>query len=321
MGREKKKALSVEKIYKYDISKSNTFVISAAFDYSLIEQKVVNYIIMKIQPDVIENTTNKDNNSDRDPLTYDIDFDELCKMSGMKICGMNYKQIQNAIESLMDKRINVKMPNLGTTGLHFLDRYIYFDNKGFASVKIDDRMIPLVLEFQNNFLRYNPKYTMLAKSKYTIRIYEWLKATMDKRHSGIKKRVLGITKDIDFVQMSHEEKKAYVKKYNEVDEQEYEIRIKMSVFRENLGIGTNIKGYKMLYNKILSKCMDEVNDQTDIFIKSISYSSDTDEIIFITGYKTAIERYALDQIIEEKINNVYLPKSNAEKNENTDSDI
>ncbi len=313
MGREKKKALSIDKIYKYDISKSNTFVISAAFDYSLIEQKIVNYIITKIQPDAVENATNKDNSPEREPLTYDIDFDELCKMSGMLICGRNYDYIKAAIESLRDKRINVRLPkNDGITGISFIDRYVYYENKGYASVRLDSRMIPLIIKMKDNFLKYNPRYTMLAKSKYTIRIYEWLKASMDKRQSGIKKQA-GITKDINFTQMDRNEKREYVNKYTKVRNLDYEIRIRMQIFRENLGIGTNIKGYKMLYNKILSKCMDEINEQSDIMIKSIEYISDVDELVFTTSYKNHIELQVLNQIIEEKINNVYLPKTETSK--------
>jgi len=307
MGRKKKTELSIEKVYKYDISKSNTFVMTAAFDYSLIETKLFNYILTKVHPD-----DEKKNNVEEelDPLSYIVDFDEFCKMAGMKICGVSYQYIKTGLENLMKKIINMKIDigtsDSGTTGIHFLDRYLYFDKKGYAIVRIDDRMIPFVIKMNSNFLKYNPRYTMLADSKYTDRIYNYLKASMDKRQSGIKKGVMGTFKKDDFIRMSKEEKDKYVEEYKKMREQTYEISVDIQEFKYILNISPNIKGYKMLESKVLDKSRKEINAFSNIFIEDISYSDQTNKITFKVRYKEATEICKVNMNISEKINNTYL---------------
>ena len=304
MGRAKKTALSVDKVYQYDISKANSFVISAAFDYTLIEQKIVNYIAMKIHPPKLD-----DSNNVVYDLIYDIDYSEICKMSAMPINGRSYTYITKAITNLKVKNLDVQMPNKKITGISFFTRYEYLAGSGLATVELDTRTVPLVMRMKDDFLKYNPRYTMLCKSKYSIRIYEWLKATMDKQQWSAKKSspTLKINND-KIPYMTKKEKEEFFQAHKAIREKDYIIKIDIDIFKENLGIGSSIEGFKMMESRILNKARTELNEWSDILITDISFNNETNNIRFVANYKTASELALLNVKIEDKINSVYLPK-------------
>lgn len=312
MGRKAKEKLDIEELYRYPIAKSNDYAINSVFDFTLIEQKLVNYICTKVSKPIIS-----DDNTIIYNLDYKVDFDEFCKMSGMKICGSSYQLIKKSLEGLMKKIINVKMPNGEYTGIHFLDRYAYAARKGYANVRIDDRMIPFIIALEKNFLKYSSKYGMLFNSKYSSRILEYLKAKLAKvrggKMSALRKKYNVYSSD-DITKLEDDKKKEYFSKHTRIVNSVYEERININLLKTRLFIGKSIEGYKMLYNRILKKSIEEINKLSDVYI-SIDFDNKTDDIIFKVRGKNLTELAETGLVIDKYVNDVYLGDINSQDEE------
>ena len=78
----------------------------------------------------------------------------------------------------------------------------------------------------------------------------------------------------------------------------------METYKNNLAVPKSIEGYKMLANKILSRCKEEINMLSDIMIEDCFYEKKTNSIIIKTRLKTTEELTIVDEIIEKLINDI-----------------
>jgi len=153
-------------IRSYKIIKSNELIQKSKYELSAQEQKIILYLISKVKPD------------DETFITTEFDIIEFCCVCGIDIkAGKNRKDIISAIKEVADRSIWVRLENNKITTLRWIDKPVIDELTGMMQVKLDDLLKPFLTKLKNNFTQFELIYTLAMKSKYSIRLYEILKAT------------------------------------------------------------------------------------------------------------------------------------------------
>ena len=145
------------------VVKSNELIQKSRFSLSALEQKIILYIISKIKPE------------DTELKEYCFDLREMCRVCGISYSGKNYLNFKDSIKALRDKSFWIETPRKLYT-VSWIERVEIDKYQTTVSVKLDDRLLPYLLNLRECFTSYELNYTLLMKSKYSIRIYELLKS-------------------------------------------------------------------------------------------------------------------------------------------------
>lgn len=153
--------LTKERSFK--VVKSNDLIQKARFDLNAQQQKIIYWLISKIQPD------------DTELKTIDFKLIEFCKICGINYnSGTNYKQIKDAIKKLADKSVWVKTENGAETLVRWIEKPII--NNGTVKLKIDDDMKPFLINLKQQFTQFELYNVLPMKGKYSMRLYELFKS-------------------------------------------------------------------------------------------------------------------------------------------------
>jgi plasmid replication initiation protein len=146
------------------VVKANELITKSRFSLSTQQQKIVLYLISQIKP------------YDEDFILYSFSIREFCAICGINInSGTNYRELKEQIKAIADKSLWVKLENGKETLLRWIEKPYIDEMNGTIEIKLDRDMKPYLLELQSNFTRYELIYTLRFKSKYSIRLYEYLK--------------------------------------------------------------------------------------------------------------------------------------------------
>jgi len=147
------------------VTKSNELIQKSRFSLSLQQQKIMSYIISKVSP-----------NDDEFKL-YEFTIPEFCKVCGIdEHNGTTYADIKDAIKSICDKSIWVQTANGKETLLRWIEKPYIDAGSGNIQIRLDDDMRPYLLQIQNNFTSYELVWVLHFKSKYGIRLYEFIRS-------------------------------------------------------------------------------------------------------------------------------------------------
>lgn len=163
------------------VVKHNDLIQNAIFDLSVLQQKILIYLISKIMPGA----------SEIDNIVFSIS--EFCRCVGIDYKnGANYIYIRDVLHELSD--INIKVKENGVyKNKRIIDTYELPEGVGIGTVNLHHTMKPYLLNLKNNFTKYQLFYILDFKSKYSIRLYELFKSNEYKRNFKI---------DIDLLQKS-----------------------------------------------------------------------------------------------------------------------
>jgi plasmid replication initiation protein len=149
----------------YSIVKANVLIQQSRFYLNTQEQKIILYLISKIQPD------------DDEFKSYAFHINEFCRICEIDDNnGKNYKNIKDTLKGLRDKSIWVEIAKGRHTTLGWLSCVTIDENSGVVDIKLDDRMKPFLLQLKEHFTQYSFYYILAMKSQYSIKIYELLKS-------------------------------------------------------------------------------------------------------------------------------------------------
>lgn len=148
------------------VVKSNELIQKSRFSLSALEQKIILYIISKIKPE------------DSELKEYCFDMREVCRVCGISYNGKNYQNFKDSIKALRDKSFWIETPRKIYT-VSWIERVEIDKYQTTVSVKLDDRLLPYLINLRECFTTYELSYTLLMKSKYSIRIYELLKSYVE----------------------------------------------------------------------------------------------------------------------------------------------
>ena len=157
--------IDIEKDYHALVVKNNDLIQKSRFSLSTQEQKIILYLISKIEKD------------DEDFKLYRFKIKEFCDICGIdKIGGKEYKSLKDSLKKIADKSLWITLPNGVDTLLRWIEKpYIDYTN-GVIEIRLDRDMKPYLLQLKENFTSYEIFYTLVLRSKYSIRLYELVKS-------------------------------------------------------------------------------------------------------------------------------------------------
>ncbi len=155
--------LAAEDARLQTVVKSNELVQRSRYKLSLLEQKVVLFLISKIRPE------------DEAFHEYQFHMRDLCQLMGISCNPKNYKNFRDAIQHLSDKSFWVETETKDMLCRWVLDATIV-KGDGTITIRLDDKLKPYLLQLQQQFTAFSLEYVLLMQNKYSIRIYELLKS-------------------------------------------------------------------------------------------------------------------------------------------------
>lgn len=160
------------------IVKANSLIQKSRFSLSTQQQKILLFIISQISM------------FDEEFKLYDFEITEFCRICGIDIHqGNNYKLLKEQIKSISDKSLWIKLENGKETLLRWIEKPYIDEKSGRIQIKLDEDMKPYLLQLKEKFTEYEMIYTLNFKSKYSIRLYEYLKSIHYKELEEYKKTI------------------------------------------------------------------------------------------------------------------------------------
>ena len=106
---------------------------------------------------------------------YSFEIKEFCKVCGIEPKGDMYNLIKAQIKDIADKSLWIETEN-GETLVRWIEKPYIDKKRGRIQMKLDEDMKPYLLQLKEKFTEYELIYTLNFKSKYSIRLYEYLKS-------------------------------------------------------------------------------------------------------------------------------------------------
>lgn len=147
-----------------NVVKSNVLIQKTRYCLSVQEQKILFYLVSKIQPE------------DKELLEYSFEIKDFCKLVGIDWSnGANYAYIKNTILELTKKVFWLDTGESEIT-VRWLDRGEILKGSGCIKLKLDKYLMPYLLELKSHFTQYNLYFILAMRSQYSVRLYELLKS-------------------------------------------------------------------------------------------------------------------------------------------------
>lgn len=147
------------------VVKANDLIQKSRFNLSLLQQKIVLYLIAQIKP------------WDEDFTLYEFSIKEFCDICGIEQKGgRNYNMLKQAIKEIADKSLWVTLPNGKETLMRWIEKPYIDEHSGTIQIRLDKDMKPYLLQLQDNFTQYELFWTIQFKRKYSVRLYELAKS-------------------------------------------------------------------------------------------------------------------------------------------------
>ena len=206
------------------VVKSNTLIQKSRYRLTNEEQRILLYLISKIRPDEKENR-----------------YHTVSILEYAKVCGVNikdnkglYAYVKKTIKSLADKSFWISFDGRTEKLLRWIDKAEINKYLGDISIKLNDELMPYLLQLKSNYTQYRLLYVLtMHSSKYSIRMYELFRSYL---YQG----------------------KTETEKIFEVDSFMRLIGIEDKV------IETYLQNITMFKKNVISKALEEINERTDI---------------------------------------------------------
>lgn len=157
--------LEIENKRQKNIYKANELITKSRFTLSAQQQKIVLYLISQINP------------FDDEFKLYEFSIKEFCEICNINTSsGRNYEMIKKQIKAIADKSIWIELADGKETLLRWIEKPYIDKEKGTVKIKLDNDMKPFLLQLNSNYTKYELYFILHFKSKYTIRLYEYIKA-------------------------------------------------------------------------------------------------------------------------------------------------
>lgn len=130
---------------------------------SLLEQKILLYVISRIKPD------------DTELKEQTFELPEFCRVCGIAIAGTNYQHIKDAIRKLSNRTMWLCDDEVDTT-VKWIAKATIYKKTGKVKIRLDEDMIPYLLLLKENYTMYPLHSIIKMNTKYGILLYELLKS-------------------------------------------------------------------------------------------------------------------------------------------------
>lgn len=155
-----KEASKVKLTHK--VVKGNELIQKAKSDLTVVELKLISYVVSLIKP------------TDSEFQKYEIKISDFSDITGSSSKNI-YKEFRRLIDSLDDKAFWIKI-NDKYFKFRWFSESTYMINKGTIQVVLNSQIKKYLIDLEKNFTEYELYNVMAFKSKYSIRLYEILKS-------------------------------------------------------------------------------------------------------------------------------------------------
>ena len=236
------------------VIKSNDLIQMSRFSLTLQQQKIILYLISQITP------------LDEEFRLYEFSISEFCRVCGIDgASGKNYRSLKTAIKEIRDKSIWIALGDGRETTLAWIEKPYINQGNGTIQVRLDQDMMPFLLQLKQNFTQYEIIWTLHFKSKYTIRLYELVKS------------------------IHYHELEIYQKEYK-IDE------------LKGLLDGEKYREYRDFKRRVLIPSVDEINRFSDktVFFEEVKQGRKVTAIVFTISSKDSLSALKIKSEIEKE---------------------
>jgi plasmid replication initiation protein len=145
------------------VVKSNDLIRNGRFSLTVTEQRIILYLISKI------------NRTDTELLEYEFDIKDFCEVCGIDYIN-NLTQLKDTIKALRDRSIWITLPNGAETTVSWIEKPYLYKNTRKIKIRLDKDMLPYLIQVKDNFTKYELIAILALKSKFSLRLYELFKS-------------------------------------------------------------------------------------------------------------------------------------------------
>lgn len=153
----------IEKARYQLVVKSNDLIRNSRFSLNVVEQRIVLYLISKIEPE------------DRAFTEYQFKIKDFCEVCGIDPRA-NFTQIKDSIRNLANKSMWIKTGPHEDSLVRWIEKAKINYGTGELTLRIDEDLRGYLLGIRSNFSAYELIAILGLKSKYAIRLYELFKS-------------------------------------------------------------------------------------------------------------------------------------------------
>lgn len=254
----------IEETRNYIVVKSNNLVLNSRYQYTTNQQKMIAFICSKIKP-ILKN------DKEQYQLEYEFEIIDYIRLMGIKKTGDAYNDIKAILKSLRDKSFWLELHNGSETTVSWINKVTISKKSGLVKYRLDEDLAPYLFELQEKYLSYGLINILNFKSKYSIRMYEMLKAHYNMKRSQYGKK-RHETPTIEWV-VDLDNLKHILMLDTETEKDKY-------------------KNFKDFRKKVLETAQKEINELSDtqFNFEPITKGRKTVKVMFIIKYKNSIER-------------------------------
>lgn len=164
----KRDILSAQSMY---VVKGNDLIQKSRYSLSLMEQKAILFMISKIKP------------TDKPFTEYEFSIKDFCLACNLNTQAGTYSRyVRNLLDKLGEKVITVELDKGKTLKAHWYSSSIIDDNTDSMRFVFDKNISPYLFELKSFYTQYSIEYALPMRSKYGIRLYEFLKSVKSKSY-------------------------------------------------------------------------------------------------------------------------------------------
>jgi plasmid replication initiation protein len=164
----------------YLVTKSNYFIMNSHYDLSLEEQKLILTLASMVQP------------QDTEFKEYEFKIKNFIELLGVKDQS-RYTEVPKITKELMKKVFEIR-EGKDILQLSWLSSARYKTGEGIVILKFDSNLKPYMLQLGTEFTKYKLANILSMKSKYSPRMYEFLKCNEFKKQGYIEIEVAELRK-------------------------------------------------------------------------------------------------------------------------------
>ena len=157
------------------VTKGNELIQKGQFDLSLQQQKIILFLIAQISP------------KDEDFKIHEFSISEFCRACGIAYNGRSLHELGEALLRMRREVVLIKRgrdedgeglseDDEDIEILGWIDYARSVRKAGIIKVRINEEMKPYLLQLKQRFTTYELIWTLNFRSKYTIRLYEYVKS-------------------------------------------------------------------------------------------------------------------------------------------------
>ena len=142
------------------IVKSNDLILKTHYNLTLVEMKLVSYLISKIVAD------------DKEIKTVNISIKDFCHLTNIEPKGNNYEAIRNSIKSLKTKSWWIMLDDNTELLYSWLDYAIIKKNTGNIEICLSKSLTPFLVQLRSRYTKYTLAEILKLKSRAAVRLFE-----------------------------------------------------------------------------------------------------------------------------------------------------